>query len=299
MNVDHGPDTELKLPDPEEKFEGLELYGTEDLESSFFGKNTTTLIYFLRAFKPGKYYIPPLTVEYRRGQDRAWEQIETEDMKLRIIPVVGFDPAKELLRRVNIVTDSRIKEVAVTGQRETSMDIDMPIRFPIRDIKGPMRVHTPRDFLFTGLMLFGSAVVLVVILSIVATIILAAVQVKKPPLSARYVKELKDLRNKQLIKKGEQERFSEKLYSVITSYIKERSGIPDREMTTREFLGFIKDLKDLDNRHKEFIREKLLLCDLVKYSGYRPSAEELDPELKEEMHMILELDKKGKEEASA
>ncbi len=287
---------EIELPEAMGKIGEFEIFGSEYLQSAFLGKKKIIATYSLKVFTPGKYYIPPLKVSYKNARDEAWNDVLTEGRNLRIVPIVKFDPAKELLKKVSMVADSRVKEIAVTGKRGQSREIEIPIRFPIKDMEGPKRVYTPKDIFFMGLWIAGGVIVLLVILIVVLSVILTAFQRKEPPVYAGYVKDLKALRKEKLLEKGEKTAFCSRLYEAITGYFKERFGLDEKEMTTDEFLSVVSSLEELEKKQKKFIKEKLILCDLVKYSGYDPSAGELDKDMKEEINLIRELGKKEEHE---
>ena len=296
IKVSYPSGMEIKLPEATGKIGELEIFGSEYLKSGFLARKKVTAIYSIKAFTPGNYYIPPLKVSYQSSPGEVWNDVLTEDQKLRIVPVVKFDPAKELLKKVSMVADSRVKEIAVTGQRGQSREIEIPVRFPIKDMEGPKRVYTPKDIFFISLWIAGGAVLLLIILIIVISVIIAAFQGKEPPVYKAYVNDLKDLRKEKLLEKGEKTDFCDRLYGVMTGYLKERFGLDKKEMTTDEFLSAVSSLEELEKEQKNFIKEKLVLCDLVKYSGYDPSTMELDKDLKDEINMIRELGKKEEPE---
>lgn len=296
LKVSFPSGADIILPEAKGKIGDLEVYGREILESSFLGKDRITAIYSLKSFNPGKYYIPSLKVSYKLAGQESREYILTEDMNLRIVPVVKIDPAKELLKKVSIVADSRVKEIAETGKRGDSREIEVPVRFPIKDVQGPRRVYTPKDISLIVLWSVLGLIVVVVVLVIAISVIWALFQGKEPPVYAGYVRELKELSRDKLLDKGETSAFCARLYAVMAGYIIKRFGFQGREMTTDEFLEAVRAVEGLDEDQKRFIEEKMRLYDLVKYSGYEPSKKDLEKALKEEINMIRELGKKEEPE---
>ncbi len=66
------------------------------------------------------------------------------------------------------------------------------------------------------------------------------------------------------------------LSDVVRRYIENRFNIKAPEMTTEEFLSFLRDSDTLSAAHKNLLKEFLSLCDIVKFARYGPTRQETD-----------------------
>jgi len=63
---------------------------------------------------------------------------------------------------------------------------------------------------------------------------------------------------------------------IIRHYLENRFLLKAPEMTTEEFLFYVRDYSQLIKEHKTLLKEFLLTCDLVKFAKYVPLFEEMD-----------------------
>jgi len=76
--------------------------------------------------------------------------------------------------------------------------------------------------------------------------------------------------------KGEIKKYYYILSDILRKYIEDRFNIKAPEMTTPEFLVYLKDSKELSAQQKEILKDFLVHCDMVKFAKYGPSAKEID-----------------------
>jgi hypothetical protein len=68
------------------------------------------------------------------------------------------------------------------------------------------------------------------------------------------------------------------------------------EMTTEEFLSFLRNSDKLQTGHKELLRQFLNHCDMVKFARYAPAQNEIDESFRSAKRLIDES-RPGQEEA--
>ena len=95
----------------------------------------------------------------------------------------------------------------------------------------------------------------------------------KPPWEIAYQR-LQDLRQRDLFGQGMAKEHFTELSDITRKYIEGRFDIHTPEMTTEEFLGFVKDSPLVETKHKEILKSFLRFSDMVKFAKYGPSADE-------------------------
>jgi hypothetical protein len=84
------------------------------------------------------------------------------------------------------------------------------------------------------------------------------------------------LRQRNFPQQGKIEEYYVELSSIVRQYLERRFMIRAPEMTTEEFLYFLRDSDKLEQVHKELLRSFLYHCDLVKFARYGPSLHEIE-----------------------
>jgi hypothetical protein len=95
----------------------------------------------------------------------------------------------------------------------------------------------------------------------------------KPPWEIAYQR-LQDLRQRDLFGQGMAKEHFTELSDITRKYIEGRFDIHTPEMTTEEFLEFVKNSPLIQTKHKEILKSFLRLSDMVKFAKYGPSANE-------------------------
>jgi hypothetical protein len=95
----------------------------------------------------------------------------------------------------------------------------------------------------------------------------------KSPWEIAYQR-LQDLRERNLFGQGMVKEHFTELSDITRKYIEGRFDIHTPEMTTEEFLGFVKNSPLVETKHKEILKNFLRLADMVKFAKYGPSADE-------------------------
>lgn len=75
---------------------------------------------------------------------------------------------------------------------------------------------------------------------------------------------------------GDPRSYASEVSDAVRHYLEDRFGLRAPEQTTEEFLSGLSRKPLLDPRHQGPLAAFLEQCDLVKFSGWRPGAQELD-----------------------
>jgi hypothetical protein len=75
---------------------------------------------------------------------------------------------------------------------------------------------------------------------------------------------------------GEPRRYASEVSDAVRHYLEDRFGLKAPEQTTEEFLTDLSRRPTLDQRHQGPLAAFLEQCDLVKFAGWKPGAQELD-----------------------
>ena len=97
--------------------------------------------------------------------------------------------------------------------------------------------------------------------------------VVKTPWELAYER-LQDLRQRNLFGQGMAKEHFIELSDIARKYIEGRFDIHAPDMTTEEFLDFVKRSPLIETQHKEILKTFLRLSDMVKFAKYGPSADE-------------------------
>ncbi|MCB9771130.1 MAG: hypothetical protein H6754_01060 [Candidatus Omnitrophica bacterium] len=87
--------------------------------------------------------------------------------------------------------------------------------------------------------------------------------------------ELAKLQSDDLPSRGEIKEYFIRLSGIVRHYLERRFSLSAPEMTTDEFLFYIKTISVLDQQQKESLREFLTASDMVKFARYGSSQTEM------------------------
>lgn len=146
----------------------------------------------------------------------------------------------------------------------------------IRDVKNPMDYPTMPIWLY--LLFFLLAVLVVVFLYRLSQRRRPRTLNHPPPETKtswqKAFEALERLWQTDLLSRKAFDAFYFQLSNIVRQYIEERFYVRAPEMTTEEFLSFVKEKDTLSESHKEALRDFLLSCDMVKFAKYAPTIEE-------------------------
>lgn len=145
----------------------------------------------------------------------------------------------------------------------------------LRDIKGPLNLGSR----FNIILLLGILVFLAILVKLFIFLSgrkkTTGIIPKRPAHEIAY-EQLEILRQKNLIRQGKIKEYYSEVSDIVRRYLENRFLLKAPEMTTEEFLFYVRDYSQLLSGHKALLKEFLLACDLVKFAKYLPSAEETD-----------------------
>ena len=158
----------------------------------------------------------------------------------------------------------------------------------IRDIKPP--VDLPADFLFTT---FWEILFLAGIFILIRFFLRRLKQPRKKIVPAKSpwevaLERLNSLRKQNLPQQGQVKEYYTQLSDIVRRYIEDRFRIRAPEMTTQEFLEYLKNSEDLTPEHKGFLKDFLNSCDMVKFAKYGPSLAETEESFRFALKLIEE-----------
>lgn len=144
----------------------------------------------------------------------------------------------------------------------------------LRDIRGPLSLY-PRP----GALLLAAAIVLLAAVVFLYMFLQKrrkkAIIIKRPAHEIAYER-LETLKRKDLIRQKRMKEYYSEISDIIRHYLGDRFYLKAPEMTTEEFLSYVRDYGQLVPGHKALLKEFLLSCDLVKFAKYAPSSFETD-----------------------
>jgi len=145
----------------------------------------------------------------------------------------------------------------------------------LRDIKGPLNLgYHVNIFLLLGILVFLPALAFLLI-SLSRRKRVPVIVPRSPAHEIAY-KQLEALRQKDLIRQNRIKEYYSEISDIIRHYLENRFLLKAPEMTTEEFLFYVRDYGQLVAEHKTLLKEFLLACDLVKFAKYAPSAKEIN-----------------------
>ncbi|RKY91665.1 hypothetical protein DRQ15_04425 [candidate division KSB1 bacterium] len=244
VTVTRDESVKVQLPGLAENLGGFEIRDYHVYEpQKQDGKLIDKVEYTISTFDIGEFEIPPLTIFYTLPGDTTRQALRTEPIK---IVVESVKPSE-------------------AGD--------------IKDIKP--QVEVPRNW--RRIILFASAGVLVVLLILGVIYYLkkrrageplfpAKPEILRPPHEVAF-EELEQLKNSDLLQKGEIKLYYIRISDIIRRYIEGRYQIPAIEMTTTDLLQNMHQA-EIDEGHIQLVQQFLELCDLVKFAKYIPTDEE-------------------------
>ncbi len=148
----------------------------------------------------------------------------------------------------------------------------------IKDIKGPVSFPANHFFL-----------IFIVVACLAALIFLVTFFLKRylkkktesssiptEPADQIAYQALTRLKAKDLPRFGKIKEYYIELSDIVRRYMENRFSFRAPEMTTEEFLYFLRESDSLKGAHKNLLKQFLNHCDLVKFARYGPTQQEID-----------------------
>jgi len=255
--------TRFRWDPPEIKTAGLTLDDNRAKSAYRPWASAMTVKLLFRSFEPGEHEIPALPVSYQLKGQETWQEATTTPLKITVNNQISGDALK----------------------------ID------IKDIKGPLRRG---HGWIVGLVLLLGACAVVIGIKLWMNKKRVQTALPKPALSTHEIalQKIRELLAKDYISRGLEQQFYYELSLIVRHYLEARFAIRAPEMTTEEFLAYLRDSGTLSVPHKELLKDFLTHCDLVKFARYAPGPTEIDAALASARRLIEETKETSVPEAS-
>ncbi|MFH1847504.1 MAG: hypothetical protein ABH869_08145, partial [Candidatus Omnitrophota bacterium] len=259
---------DMDFPEVPEDVGDFSFISSEPFKQGFGKKTVEGRKYIVTIYETGTRVIPPVHVRYKQKKETEWQMIDSPQVPLEVLTMLAED------------------------------DKD------IRDIK--------------ALILFGRARRRILIGLLFAVFILGLVwfvlwrKKRKEKKSAQTEKkrfaheiayeELERLKSMELSAKGLIKEYYIRLSDILRHYLENRFSIRSPEMTTEEFMEFIKKSPKLINEHKGLLKDFLVHCDMVKFAKYGPTQLEMIDSFKAVKGLVdqtREREEEGAEDAAS
>ena len=145
----------------------------------------------------------------------------------------------------------------------------------IRDIAPPVDFPSNNYPFYLLLIVLGSAL----LVSLINFFLKRFKKLKPQGIKPAWViadERLEALRNLNLPSNGKIKEYYTLLADIIRRFMEVRFSVRVPEMTTQEFLGYLRDSRHLNLEHNELLKEFLNSCDMVKFAKYGPSLKETE-----------------------
>ena len=153
------------------------------------------------------------------------------------------------------------------------IDPKAPIFIKITDLKGPIDLLTLTDILLNAAEIILLALLIGWAVSFVRKKIKESSRVTPYEAAREKLRAIKVSITKKNISPSE---FCSRISAMLRSYVKDAFQIGSLEFTTAEFLKGFNAFAAVSDESRRIMSEILSLCDLVKFSGYDPSWEEIE-----------------------
>lgn len=245
------------------------------------GRKKTEYIYVIAKDEPGKFSIAPLKIRYKENASAPWAETV----------VGGFDiTVNSIVERYSNIGAAAIKiggEAPIRarhfGEKDDAaparvMELDMLPSSGVKEASGPKNILTPQDFIFIALSVLAGIAVLIFGVSYLYEKFIKRVP---PPLlpHERALQKLNALKPKGAHAVTATKAICVGLYAIVKDYMREGYGIHGPELTAKEFINEVENLKDLADEDRRAIVEITRLCELAKYSEWAPAETEITASL--------------------
>lgn len=281
---------EIRFPENSDKLRKFEVRTFEDSTSYFLAKKTVKRTYIITSYKSGNFMIPPLTVQYRKSGDTSWQEKETPKVFIKVDSLIRADLEAEqkVVMSGDMVGGMKTAKSDGMGAVYGGTDrfVDTPIRFPIEDLRSSRKIFTPTDLAIYAGIAVGGVLFLLLIISVIIASIRYKPEPEEPSADEKAISRLRKLRLEGFLKNNKKREFCSELSSILIEYVQARYGLTENVVTVKEFVIDLISLNALTEEQKNFLKDRLILCDLVRFSPYDMNTSELSDQLEEEFEFI-------------
>ncbi|KJU84419.1 hypothetical protein MBAV_003384 [Candidatus Magnetobacterium bavaricum] len=251
VEVDPPKDVELQFPAYTTGSDNLTIVDESIHQSGFFKKSTIKR-YKLRSYTPGIYRLPPATVKYKSRQAKEYTEAKTNEVTVEVKSAQDKTPA----------TDIR----------------------DIKDLRGG-KVLWP--YIIAGAVTLLIAAIALYLIRRRRAIKAPPAIIQRPAHELAY-EALERLKASTLLQDGLVKEYFIELSAIVRHYIEDRFLLRAPEMTTEEFLGKMRDARQLSESQKALLGDFLQRCDMVKFARYGPDPEEIQESFNAAMRFVDE-----------
>lgn len=283
LTVNTAPGVTAEGPALDKLFTGFIVRDRDTASSVRGARSVVTYRYVIAKDKAGEFDIPPVTVRYKKADEKAWREAVSRGFTVTVKSVAGHDveAGASTITIGGPAPTGRGGAAGRPGRDEGGgpppsrvMDIGTP-RLRITEGAGPREIPTLQDRLFAAL--YAAAGVVIVIFC--AAFIYARFKKPAPRPVMPYeiaVAKLLALKAGDYYARGWEKAVFDEILAALVEYGRVRYGLREGAMTAKEFIAAFEGARGPSAPLKQRVAEIAALCDLVKYSGYTPSAAEAE-----------------------
>ena len=143
----------------------------------------------------------------------------------------------------------------------------------LRDVKAPVAYPSSIMFILVAIGIVMAAVLLgLFIRHRLRQALVKRVVILKP--WEKALKQLTDLEKENVLSRELYDVFYSTLSDILRRYVEEQFGIRAPEMTTEEFMQYLRKSSELNPQQKQSLEQFMQASDLVKFAKYRPDPSE-------------------------
>jgi hypothetical protein len=234
ISVSADKKSDVTLPDLANAFKDLTIVDSGRKTTRFLGRTTITQWTTLQSFTPGTYTILRQEVRYKAKQDKDWKPVLTDSQTITVRSLLNNTTA-------------------------------------LGDIKGPLDFGTAMPFIVL-VTLAGLVLVLIFWKKIFPAKEKIIVEIQPWNAHETAYAQLDALLRKGLLGKGMIKMYYSELSGILRHYLENRFSLKAPEMTTEEFIAYVREYTELGREQKDLLKDFLTNCDLVKFAKYIPPA---------------------------
>lgn len=282
-------DVDIRFDNPRRYLRGFILKDKKIITKIGLTRKKIEYKYLFTQYNPGEYVIPSIMIRYKKRTGGAEGRLATRPIRIRIKSLLksegAVSPGVTMVSGL-LEADRRRGEVRLQGETSRGRPMDTGFPYKIKDIANPKDILTSQDILTRGLIGIGIVIALIFLLILIQSIFESIKDSNAKPPYEIAIKKLNELKSKHLYEQGMVKEFCRELSFIMKDYIQLRFKLDSAEITTKEFLARIDEIKELTPQQKGYLRELIILCDSIKFAGSLPIADKLDADLAAERKFV-------------
>lgn len=229
---------EVMFPEEPRHMGYFTFISSEPIEKGWGPSKQVGRAYVMSIYTTGAHAIPPITVEFRDENTGVVGEVMSPQVPIKVRSLLSAE------------------------------DKD------IKDIKGLLEFKSTLKWLVLILfVIFALTIVGLFLLRGFRKVL--AREEKELSAHEKAYKRFSELKAKDLPGHGLVKEYYSMLSDIVRRYLEERFAYKAPEMTTEEFLDFVKKDPKMQKAHKDILKEFLSHCDMVKFAKYGPAPLEM------------------------